>query len=389
MSSTGDICFTVTEKDDPLGQILIPISSLRATKGQTIRAALQPHKKCLKPKGYLLYQCYVSCYKSSNDDATPIINNVTQDNQPHTIGSFAKLKRNLKRSPILTRAGPRKEGKHPSSLANFRGKLSRSFHDLFNLNYMTANIDIDEDIPKSRSTYNLDETGNLPDVISIAPNQSSISGGTKVTIEGKFLGFSKADILSLEICGCDCTDYVQYECSEIIHFTTREWHAGIGDLLFETASGGQRLFPGTFTYVDKISSLPRDLGKVEINPDDTEDQPIWMNSANASSLAIPDTSCNAVEPEKKVITCRNSFLFFCSWPDCGIILKHSICRVGFCLSLIPAKILEQSPSNFQGRWECENFQIDYLLGLIRQWSMSITIRGIVISHNSHLYVEEM
>lgn len=60
MQNTGDhVFFTVTEKDDVLGHVQIPVTSLQMVKGQVRKTALKPHKKCSEPHGDLIYQVKV------------------------------------------------------------------------------------------------------------------------------------------------------------------------------------------------------------------------------------------------------------------------------------------------------------------------------------------
>ena len=61
-----EVFLIVREKDNILGQILIPLFSISGEKGQMQKQALQPHKKCKNPQGELTYQCFVSKYRDPN-----------------------------------------------------------------------------------------------------------------------------------------------------------------------------------------------------------------------------------------------------------------------------------------------------------------------------------
>ncbi|CAG2248569.1 unnamed protein product [Mytilus edulis] len=172
----------VTEKEDILGQINIPVATLLGPPGRVMKQPLQSHKKCPSPKGELIYQCFVS--KSP-----------TQDD----------------------------EDKNVSNLSNGRASSIGS---------------------------GLNNAGKLPIIHSVTPSEALIDGGTRVTIEGKNLGLSKADIMELLICEVDHADYVEFESSSRIFLKIKPSTAGIGDIILETESGGIGTLKNGFTYVD-------------------------------------------------------------------------------------------------------------------------------------------
>ena len=72
-----EVFLVAREKDNVLGQILIPISSINGEKGQMQKQSLQPHKNCKKPQGELTYQCFISKYRDPNN---PIVEETAKDN---------------------------------------------------------------------------------------------------------------------------------------------------------------------------------------------------------------------------------------------------------------------------------------------------------------------
>lgn len=227
------VFFIVTEKEDILGQVNIPVTSLQGSPGRNVKATLQPHKKCSNPQGELVYQCYVS------------------KRRPAGMNYEAK-------SPTLSHKY-RKE-RRGSTLSSLNKKFSRSIHDLLSFGNKSGNTE-EENTPKLKSkqgpkfmsiSSGLDSSGKLPIILSVTPNVGLTSGGTRITIVGKNLGFSKSDIIDLTICECDCADYIEYESSSKIYCKTKSTLPGKGDIILETESGGIGTLRNAFAFVDKL-----------------------------------------------------------------------------------------------------------------------------------------
>lgn len=73
-----EVFLIAREKDNVLGQVLVPLTSMNGEKGQMQKQALQPHKKCKKPQGELTYQCFVSKYRDPNK---PLVEESENDNK--------------------------------------------------------------------------------------------------------------------------------------------------------------------------------------------------------------------------------------------------------------------------------------------------------------------
>ncbi|WAR00400.1 EXOC2-like protein [Mya arenaria] len=275
------VFFIVTEKDDILGQILIPVTSLRAIKGQAKRAPLQPHKKCPKPTGEIIYQCYVSKFGAQGDHV-PIIKAVgsqgPEEVRPRS--AFQRLKKRMA-SPSTQRRNKKDDspgGKsQKSGLAGFNKKFSRSIQDLFSFNKFSASdsIDIDDNVSVTSSqksntmkskykkrfslsflsvSNDLDKCGGDPVISSCSPNSGPIDRPTRITVEGKNLGIGKSDILSLKVAGCDCTDTIEFESSSRIICTTHFWKVCKGAVVIDTISGGIGTLKDGFTFYEELDA---------------------------------------------------------------------------------------------------------------------------------------
>ncbi|CAI9731163.1 exocyst complex component 2 [Octopus vulgaris] len=252
-NSSDTLFFNVTEKDDILGQILVPIASLRGAKGRVICTALQPHKKNSKPKGSLIYQCYVSKYRESGevDDKSK-----SRRNSWLTTNPFLTFKR----SPGFSGNFFKKEHKSTSPLSNLNKRISRSFHDIFSLSKTDISDDEEsEGAPsklKTRSTFNLSCAGVEPEISYITPNTGSAAGGTRITIVGENLGLKKSDIVTLRICDVDVLSTLEYESSGQIYCETLPGPTGHGDVIIETSLGGKTVLTGGFTLVAARNKNP-------------------------------------------------------------------------------------------------------------------------------------
>ena len=91
-----------------------------------------------------------------------------------------------------------------------------------------------------------------------------MTGDTRLTIRGDYLGTDASDIVSLTVCGVDCLATLEYESATTIYCTTLPGEPGTGPVTVETAAGGWAVSLATFTY------------------DDVPHEPKRQNSRNAS-----------------------------------------------------------------------------------------------------------
>ncbi|GFN92104.1 exocyst complex component 2 [Plakobranchus ocellatus] len=296
------VFFTVTEKDDVLGQIIIPVASLLTVKGVVKKSALKAHKKCPVPQGELIFQCYVS--KQRPTMVAPQIR--SSSGQLNSGGAqltgFQKLKQNFSPTPSLVqqKKEEKEEKRKSSSLANFNKRLSKSIHDIFSLGkFGSGGNNEDEDDQKQLGGKNkrfslkfpslgsgLDSSGrDIPVVTHIVPNMASIQGGTRLVLEGQNLGLGKSDIMELLLCDTDLLDSIEFESESRIYVTTKATTPGKGDLWIETVSGGQNVIKNIFTFVDRSGSTTPVANKKLTSDPMGSVSSRGKNSALADSLA--------------------------------------------------------------------------------------------------------
>ncbi|XP_071170446.1 uncharacterized protein [Mytilus edulis] len=238
----------VTEKEDILGQINIPVATLLGPPGRVMKQPLQSHKKCPSPKGELIYQCFVSKYRPS---FFPYSSTPKRTSTPNV---YDKHRNGMTSSPIMRHKHEKRRGS--TALQTLNKKFSKSIHDLFSFARSPTQDDEDKNVSNlsngraSSIGSGLNNAGKLPIIHSVTPSEALIDGGTRVTIEGKNLGLSKADIMELLICEVDHADYVEFESSSRIFLKIKPSTAGIGDIILETESGGIGTLKNGFTYVD-------------------------------------------------------------------------------------------------------------------------------------------
>ncbi|XP_022329373.2 uncharacterized protein LOC111128182 isoform X2 [Crassostrea virginica] len=301
-NSLDQVFFIVTEKDDVLGQVNVPITNLSGPPGHTTIETLQPHKKCPNPKGELVYRCHVSQYRQAQ---IPIIKSGSPNNFESKSSSLNFKKRfsiaSITNSPIINlknRRDGKQGGGSGSKLSTLNKKFSRSIQDIFS--FGKSHQDEENHNQRKPSGHNymsigtgLDSAGRCPMITSVTPSCGLIEGGTKVTIEGKYLGLSKADIMELTICECDCVESVIWESSNRIHCTTKPSLPGIGDVVIETESGGIGCLRNIYSYVE---DLPQEE---EVFTDEESDQ---VDGRRSASFTVGDGSVSSspLTPKKTV-----------------------------------------------------------------------------------------
>lgn len=296
------VFFIVTEKDDILGQITVPVAALKDTKGFVKRQVLQPHKKCPKPQGELAYQCYVSKHRAPGD-RLPVLSHIS--NTPDEVrpqSAFQRLRKRMA-SPVAQRKSKTIEKEKEKetrdnkdkrgSLSSFNKKLSRSIQDLFSFGKLSAHdtIDLDDDSSESyknnfnklknkkkfginfRSVNDINTVGKDPEITRCLPNRGPIDQPTRLCIEGSNLGIGKSDILSLKIADCDCTDTVEFESSSRIYCTTHFWKVCCGPVEIDTISGGIGVLKNGFTFYEGMDAN----GNASTNPFDTDGEEDTMS----------------------------------------------------------------------------------------------------------------
>ena len=304
----------MTEKDDILGQLTVPVGTLKDTKGFVKCQALQPHKKCPKPQGELTYQCYISKHRAPGD-RLPVLShmsNTPDDVRPQS--AFQRLKKRMA-SPVAQRRSKHlekdkdRDGKDNKekrgTISSFNKKLSRSIQDLFSFGKLSAHDTIDVDEENSESFKNsvnkaknkrkfslnflsvnndLDTVGKDPEIAKCIPNRGPIDQPTRLCIEGSNLGIGKSDILSLKIAGCDCTDTIEYESSSRIYCTTHFWKVCSGPVEIDTISGGIGVLKNGFMFYEQLDANGNasSTNPFEVDRNEEENPPSTPDNVNFS-----------------------------------------------------------------------------------------------------------
>lgn len=271
----------VKDKEDMLGQIVIPMNDLPSDEHFLKWVPLGQHKRNNSPTGELCLDCWVDDFYDNNDSQADNLS------QPHTppnpIKYFNKhlsrltgrspesIRKNLngtslkgslsvddlcmnkinKRSPDATKK--KMEGNSPSSPI-----LNGTVNGTTNLRKAVSTLAISEtkrplsSIELSSSLAPIKEQCYPPKVMDIVPRYGPTSGGTLIQITGKHLGQSKDDITRLMVAGCNCLSTLQYYTPNKIMCITSE-SVGIGPISMSTRSGGLSSSKVMFEFVhDKV-----------------------------------------------------------------------------------------------------------------------------------------
>ncbi len=256
------LTLVVTEKDDVLGQVQLPLKDLPSAKPyQHRKFPLQSHKKCSEPHGELMLSAWISATRWPKSDK------LSPGGAKNPMKQLKKVKEKLSHSPIMNRKNSgRKIGGSPGPM---RSSRSLSLHDVASRRKstgMTLSVAPSESV-ESLSSNESGETGgakfysslldlredlNKPEVSGISPREGPVEGGTRLTIRGMNLGTSKEDIICLYVCGVDCLSTVEYESPSKLFVTTKPAHrAGPGEIIVDTKSGGKGVSMIQFNFLGK------------------------------------------------------------------------------------------------------------------------------------------
>ena len=252
----------VKDKDDLLGQIVIPMNDLPSDEHFLKWVPLGSHKRNMNPTGELCLDCWIDDYHDDSDG--------TAISSPHSPNPIRYINKQLSR---LTGRSPEPERKnYASGGTSMKGSLSvddlslnkrntntnnkskslmensllvPGSHDYSNNNLRkaTSTLVLSEtkrplsDYPPLASLPTIKEQCYPPKVLNIVPNSGPTSGGTLIQITGKYLGISKEDVTRLMVAGCNCLPSLQYYTSNKIMCSTSE-SVGIGPISISTKSGG-------------------------------------------------------------------------------------------------------------------------------------------------------
>ena len=257
----------IKDKDDMLGQIVIPMSDLPSDEHFLKWVPLGPHKRNSNPTGELCIDCWIDNFYDESDPADAL----QMSGSPNPINKYFKNLRQISgRSPEVLR---KNNGSMKGSLSvddlnfNYNKKRGSPKSDkkqvtTFAPSITNSNNTTTTNLRKSASTLAI--SGNEskrplsmhtevqpsplslapikehcypPKVLDIIPRSGPTSGGTLIQITGKYLGQSKEDITRLMVAGCNCLSTLQYYTPNKIMVTTSE-SVGIGPISMSTKSGG-------------------------------------------------------------------------------------------------------------------------------------------------------
>lgn len=259
---TEYVFFLVTEKDEIVGELTVPIVSLTQTDLMR-KVPLRPHKKSSVVQGELCFHAYISKVRSVDDIVNPQIRG-SSGLQTGQVTGLRRFRQTLGLTPAPLRHRQRDSGsengddKKRNTFSFFNKKLSKSLHDIFHIGRSNHDEDEEEESPVSLTRSGLAGSLNnlrseLPHINNIIPNMATVHGGTKLCLEGRNLGLGKSDIRDLMVCDVDLMDTIEWESSNRIYVTTKATTAGRGDLLIETGSGGTFVAKSVFTFVDRTA----------------------------------------------------------------------------------------------------------------------------------------
>ncbi|XP_057303286.1 uncharacterized protein LOC130640760 isoform X1 [Hydractinia symbiolongicarpus] len=279
----------IKDKDDPLGQIIIPVNEIPSEEHFLKWVPLGPHKKNSNPSGELCIDCWVEDYY---DDASLLAPPSLGSKSTKPMKYFNKtLNRLTGKSPESIRRLKEDESRrhsYASGVTSIRGSVSvedLSHRSKTNLKLSSVEKDkssllapssyVNSNVRRATSTLVLNSNsaaeprrnsftemnvlGQLPTikeqnyppkVLNIIPKSGPVTGGTLIQITGKNLGASPEDITRLMVAGCNCLSSLEYYTSSKIMCTTSE-SEGVGPISISTRSGGMSSSKVMFEFVEE------------------------------------------------------------------------------------------------------------------------------------------
>lgn len=269
VSKPAPLIFTVTDGDDSLGAVSLPLAQIPSVAHR--RRWMPLTAKNAQANGDLCVDCWVLSFKKATST-----NDGVKWNNLLTFGLKTGSKERSKRRASVEAAsismkGSRsienlytsstlqppvaEEGNHPLKSAGSTSKLSPESSPTTSL----------EPFPlfKPRLAPTLGQvlsSSNAPEITGISPKSGPSSGGTRITVRGCNLGKSKDDIIYIGVSGCDLLQTLEYHSPAKLVVVSKPW-IGSGPIVLETKSGGR----GISTLVYKFQDRPLGENKCLIN----------------------------------------------------------------------------------------------------------------------------
>lgn len=262
VTKAAPLIFTVTDRDDSLGTVSLPLAQIPSVAHR--RRWMPLTTKNSQAIGDLCIDCWVLSFK-----------------KPSSVGEGVKWNSLL---PFSLRTGSKERSKRRSSIeaASISIKGSRSIENLYSSLDLNPNLGRESNGPlksgpsspklspvvspsgsattlqpftlfKPRLAPTLGQvlsSSNAPEITGLSPKSGPTSGGTRITVRGCNLGKSKEDICSISISGCDLLPTLEYHSPAKLVVVTKPW-VGSGPVVLETTSGGRGTSTLIFTFQDK------------------------------------------------------------------------------------------------------------------------------------------
>ncbi|XP_064653327.1 uncharacterized protein LOC135503621 isoform X2 [Lineus longissimus] len=287
--ATNPLKIVVTDHEDVLGQIVVPLQCLQTKKTRPEEAPLRAHKKCSHPQGELTFQAWISKFhtrdaKDVGDDDVSLIaapgGGFTQESTSQSMGSLprrnshnplAKLKDKFTHKDKDSSESGGKlgaKGKRGSlSVLNLsfgrRSSKSKAKDDESSGRMVRANSTFAfgtgtkfslSSSSKAHSCMDLNQPVGVPKIADVTPNEVMVDGGVKITISGEFLGNGREDVIGLFLASLNCLDTLEYESPKRIHCWTKTWKPCSGPVVVVTQSGGRGVSNHASTQFAFLSS---------------------------------------------------------------------------------------------------------------------------------------
>ena len=269
---------TVKDKNEPLGQIIIPVDDLPSDEHFLKWVPLGPHRKNPHPYGEICLDCWIEDFYDESEGYIERENLPTLKKKKNGrlrqkfLGSIENLspraarkasvgmgvmsvKGSVSMEDISGSSLRRKQETLPPKNNNYLQVSSTSSSVLPSTSYTnfdmrransTLAIGLADQRRLSMGSAEIASLGSLPvikeqtyppKITNFIPNSGSAEGGTLIQITGKNLGLAKEDIIRLMVAGCNCISTLEYYTPNKIMCTTTE-SEGIGPISITTRSGG-------------------------------------------------------------------------------------------------------------------------------------------------------
>ena len=302
----------VKDKDEPIGQIIFPLSDIPSEEHFLKWVPIGPHKKNSNPSGELCIDCWVEDFYD-NDEEIVSQSSMTKKYFNKTLHRLkgrspepARKHKEITSAPMTTAKtatnieddnGNRRHSyatgvvsmKGSVSVEDLSGPNTKYFKPNFKNNLLapaayqnfsirrTSSTAVLETAKKPANDQKRSSIGDIstlgqlavikeqcypPKILSIVPSSGSSKGGTLIQITGKHLGVSRDDITRLMVAGCNCLPTLEYyTCNKIMCTTSNS--EGVGPVSISTKSGGMSSSKMMYEFVDIKSKAEEDRDETD------------------------------------------------------------------------------------------------------------------------------